>query len=338
MATSATDSLVINDTTYAGTFAPYFILPALYSMDTVNKGMIYVQDGIKKQHTIGRIDFNSPWQPRVADPVQAGGDITIDGRVLAPADKMLFQPFNPRDIETHWEAEKLSPTLLDRKLPVTVENYVLSLITGRAFEQNENEIWMGSKNYANNANVSVTDPRFQIQFMDGLINKAVNDSSIYSVPSPVTLTSSNIGDKLFILYQTVAQNNKALLTNAATKKRLRFSVSINTRLIYEEYLTTQPYKNNDTTEEGIMRYKGYEVVSLAGFPDNTILLTESLASTDSNIWYGINSTSDDNVKLAPINAASERYFVKMLWKCDVNYGFSNKMFLYTTLTTASFIA
>lgn len=338
MATSATDSLVIQDTTYAGTFAPYFILPATFEMDTVNKGAIFVKDGIKKQHTIGRIDFSRPWQQRVADPVAAGGDITIDGRVLNPQDQMLFQPFNPRDLETHWEAEKLSPSLLARELPVTVENYVTALIIRRAFEQLENQIWMGSVNYANNTAVNDADPRFQLQFMDGLLNKAVNDSGIYTIPSPVTLTSSNIGAKLFLLYQSVATNNKALLTNANSKKRMRFLVSINTRLIYEEYLTTQPYKNNDTTEEGIMRYKGYDVVSLAGFPDDTILFTEALPSTDSNLWYGINSISDENIQLARLTNASERFFVKMLWKNDVNYGFSNKMFLYTTLTTASFIA
>jgi len=335
---STTDSLVINDTTYAGTFAPYFILPATFEMDSVNKGVMFVQDKIKKKHTIGRIDFNSPWQPRVADPVAGGGDITIDGRVLDPQDQMLFQPFNPRDLESHWEAEKLSPTLLTRELPNTIENYVTALIVRRALEQVENEIWMGSTQYQNNPNVPVSDPRYQLQFFDGMMKKIVNDAAVFQVPSPVTLTSANIGAAMLALYQAVASNNKALIANVSRYTRMKFLMSINTQLLYEDFLTTQPFKNNDTTERGINKYKGYEVVALAGMPDNTIIFTEAIAATDGNLWFGLNSVSDETFQLARLVPSSERFFVKMLMKMDVNYGFSNKIFCYTTLTANSFIA
>jgi len=60
------DTLVINDTSYAGTVAPYFILPALFNFDTVVKKAVYLKDGIKKQHTIPTMDFSGPLQPRVA--------------------------------------------------------------------------------------------------------------------------------------------------------------------------------------------------------------------------------------------------------------------------------
>lgn len=333
-----TDSLVINDTTYAGTFAPYFILPATFAMDTVNKGAVFVQDGIKKKHTIGRIDFTRPWQPRVATPVAGGGDITVDGRVLEPKDQMLFQPFNPRDLEAHWEAEKLSPTLLTRELPNTIENYITALIVKRALEQVENELWMGSTDYANNPNVPETDPRYQLQFFDGFLKKMIADADVYQVPSPVALTAANIGAAMLALYQAVAANNKALIANATRYERMKFFMSINTQLIYEDFLTTQPYKNNDTTEKGINKYKGYEVVALAGMPDDTILFTEGLAATDGNLWVGMNSVLDENFQLARLLPSSELFFVKMLMKMDVQYGFANKVFLYTTLVSADFTA
>lgn len=335
---SGTDSLVISDTTYAGTFAPYFILPATFAMDSVNKGALFVQDGIKKQHTIGRIDFTNPWQPRVATPTTAIGDITVDGRLLQPQDQMLFQPFNPRDLESHWEAEKLSPTLLARELPQTIENYITALIVKRALEQVENEIWMGSTNYQNNEFVPTTDARYQLQFFDGFMKKFIADSAVYQTSSPVTLTSSNIGDALLDLYTAAAANNKGLIANAARYERMKFCVSINTSLIYEDFLTTQPYKNNDTTERGINKYKGYEVLALAGMPDNTIVFTEALAATDGNLWFGMNSILDENFQLARLTPASELFFVKMLMKLDVQYGFANKVFMYTTLVAGDFIA
>lgn len=335
---AGSDSLVINDTTYAGTFAPYFILPALFGMDTVNKGCVFVQDGIKKKTTIGTLDFSAPWQPRVPNPVQSGGNIVVDKRTLDPQDLMLYQEFNPRDLESHWLAEQLSPTLLARELPDTFANYVTALIIGRAFEQNENQLWMGSVNYQDNVFVPKTDTRYQLQFFDGFLVQMINDTNVYSAPGTVALTSVNIGTALQTLYQAVATNNKALLANANKYSRMKFGVSINTDLIYEEYLTTQPYKNNNTTDAGIRKFKGYEIVPLAGLPDDTIIFTEMLASTDGNLKLGMNSLSDENFLLNRVNAANELFFIKMLAKMAVNYGLANKVFLYTTLTANSFIA
>ena len=336
----AYDSLVVSDTTYAGTFAPYYILPAIWGMDTVRKGAIFVQDGIKKSHTIGKIDFTAPWQPRIATPVQSGGNITVTGNVLTPADMMLYQEINPRDLEVHWEAEKLSPSLLTREIPPTFENYITALIVGRALEQSEVQIWMGSTQYVGSNPASAN---YQLQFFDGILCKIIGnggsqagDATVYQTASPVTLTTATIGAAMLDLYQAVATHNKALLTNPMKYERLKFLVSVNTDLIYEDFLTTQTFKNNDTTEKGIRKYKGFEIVPLAGLPDNTIMFTEALSATDGNLWLGLNSILDENFQLARKLPASELFFVKMLMKMDVNYGFSNKIFLYTTLTSANF--
>lgn len=329
------DALVINDTTYAGTFAPYFILPALFGMDTYNKGAVYFKDGIKKKHTIGKIDFSQPLQTRIATPVASGGDITIDGNVLNPQDIMVYQEFNPRDLESHWTSEDLAATLLTRQLPPTVENYVTLLIVGRAFEQFENLVWMGSTTYTAAAGSTGNG---QLVFFDGFMKKFVADAGVYKTSSPVALTATNIGNALLDLYQGCAINNKALLASSARYTRMKFLVSINTSLIYEDFLTTQPFKNNNTTEKGIMQYKGYEIVPLAGMPDDTIIFTEAVAQTDGNLWLGMNSILDENFQLARLYANSELFFFKMLMKMDVNYGFANKVFMYTTAVAGTFTA
>lgn len=336
------DTLVINDTSYAGTAAPYFVLPALFNFDTVAKKAVYLKDGIKKQHTIPTMDFSGPLQPRVATPTQSGGNLTIDARTLVPKDIMSYQEMNPRNFEVHWDSENLSQTLLTRQLPATAENYIMMLLLGRSFEQFEVMLWQGSTQYANNSNVPQFDssgnsnPYYQIQFVDGFIKRMISDSSIYQAASPVTLTSSNIGTALNALYSLVAINNKALL-GANKYSRMKFGVSYLTAQLYEEYLTTQPYKNNDTTEAGINRFKGFEIVPMAGMPDNTIIFTELLSSPDGNLWVGMNSVSDENFMLARLFPNSELFFFKMLLKMDINYGRSEKVFLYTTLTSSSFV-
>ena len=215
-------SLIINDTTYAGTFASYFWLLATFGMDTSQKGGVYVKDGIKKTHTIGRIDITNPLQPRVATPVNSAtnGNFTIDGRSLTPQDHMFYTEFNPRDFETHWLAEQLSPTLLARELPVTAENYMMQMALNRVLEIIELEIWMGSTTY----NATPGDSgRGQLMFMDGFLKKMVNDSAVVQISNPVALTTSNILTVLDNLIYSAATNKKALLSRPSRYERMKLS-------------------------------------------------------------------------------------------------------------------
>jgi hypothetical protein len=331
-------SLIINDTTYAGTFASYFWLPATFGLDTIQKGTVYVKDGIKKKHTIGRIDLSNPLQPRQATPTSnaTNGKFTIDGRSLAPLDHMFYTEFNPRDFEEHWLAEQLSPTLLARDLPLTAENYMMQIALNRTFEQIETELWMGSTTYDATPGDS---GKGQLMFMDGFLKKMVADSDVRTIANPVALTASNILDKLDALISSVATNKKALLSRATRYQRMKFIVSIETEQLYQTALTTGiTFKGLNTMDAGIKPWKGYEVVPIAGFPDDTILFCEAIPDTSSNLYVGMNSTEDNNLQLMRLQNNSELFFLKGLMKFDVQYGFSDQVFLYTTLNTAYFNA
>lgn len=333
-------ALVINDTAYAGTFASYFWLPATFGMDTVQKGVVYVQDGIKKAHTIGRIDFSNPLQKRAATPTSSG-TFTIDGRVLTPQDMMLYTEFNPRDFEQHWLAEQLSPTLLARELPVTAENYMMQMALNRTFEQVENGIWMGSTAYTAPPGSAGNG---QLVFFDGFLKKMVSDAAVLKVASPNPLTAGvtggglyNIVDAMNALITLAAVNKKALLSNGNRYNRLKFLMSINSEQIYQTFLTTTlTFKGINTTDRGINKFKGYDIVPIAGFPDDTILFAEATDTTDSNLYVGMNSMEDNNLQLQKLQANSEIFFMKGLMKYDVQYGFSEQAFLFTTLTASSF--
>jgi hypothetical protein len=334
-------SLVINDTAYAGTFASYFWLPATFGMDTIEKGVVHVEDGIKKQHTIGRIDFATPLQPRQADPT-VNSAYTIDGRVIVPQDVMVYSKFNPRDFESHWLAEELSPTLLARELPVTAENYMIQMALNRAFEQLETGIWMGSKTYTATAG---TTGNGQLVYFDGFIKKMVNDVKVLKVASPLPLSAEasngsiyNIADAFNALLSQCATSKKALLSRSSRYKNMKFLISVSTEQVYHTFLTTsQTFKGVNTTERGINTFKGYTVEVCAGMPDNTIVFTSATDGIDSNLYVGMNSSDDDStIEMAKYRPDSENYFIKGLMKFDTQYGFGEEAFLYTTLTAGSF--
>jgi len=325
-------ALVINDTTYSGTYASYFWLPATFGMDTVQKGSVYVKDGIKKKHTIDRMDFSTPLQERAATPTSSGS-FTIDGRVLTPADIMLYTEFNPRNYEESFVAEQLSKTLLAREVPVTVESYMMQIALNRAFEQIEQNIWMGSTTYT--ATIG-TSGNGQLKFFDGFLKKMVNDSAVLKVASPVALTAGNILSKMDALITLAATNKKALLSRPTRFDRLKFFVSVNTEQLYQTASLNLTFKGQAFNSGQALPYKGYQIVTLAGLPDDTILFCEGLADTSSNLYLGMNSTEDNQLQLQRLQNNSELFFLKGLMKYDVQYGFSEEVFLYTTLVDSDF--
>ncbi len=333
--------LVIEDTAYAGTFASYFWLPATFGMDTVQKGAVYVQDGIKKKHTIGRVDFSNPLQKRKATPT-SGGQFKVTGRTLTPEDVMVYTEFNPRDYEQHWLAEKLSPTLLARELPTTAENYMMQIGLDRAFEQVETGLWMGSTDYTAEPG---TEGNGQICFFDGFLKKMLDDADVKQVASPLPLTSAatgggytNVLSAMNSLINLCAINKKAMMSRATRFKRLKFFVSVTTEQLYQDALVNLTFKGQETSSGETKPWKGFQVVALAGFPDDTILFCEGLDDTSSNLYVGMNSTADNDLMLAKLQANSELFFLKGLMKFDTQYGFSEQVFLYTTLTAGTFTA
>lgn len=326
------EALVIADNTYAGEVSSYMITRQVVEADTIKKGCIYVEDGIKKQRTIPRVEVTNLFQKRNATPTSSG-NITVDARTLVPQDLMLYLEFDPRDFEQHWYAVQMNPKLLDAELPPTAENFVMMQAMKRVNEFFENHIWRGRMAYdpegqaldPTTKGAAATDSAYQ--YWDGLIVKALNDANTLSVPSPAVLTTSNIRTKFQAGYQLVPQ---AWLYKYGPAG-LRLFVSYPDQQTYELALQQDTYKNQDTTEKGINRYNGYDIVPLAGLPAGTFFWGHGSPDISSNLWMGINSTEDLNLQLARVMPASENFFLKGLMKADTNFGFTDQIVMHSLI-------
>lgn len=328
------EALSIQDTTYSGTHTSQFITLSTLQLDTVDKNCIYVEDGIKKQKTIMRLDVSNIIQRRQPTPTSQG-TVTVDGKVILPRDMMIYFEFNPRDYEVHWLAEELSAQLIDRQLPATAASYMVMQTLKVANSNYEQMIWRSR--IAFDPQGTATDPTSKGQaagdsaffYFDGLITKMLSDSTVIQVANPVTLTVSNIKTAFDNSYYAVP---KTLLFQYGAKG-LKFHVSYYTKQLWEEYQIEQPFKGKNTTDSGDDRYKGYDVVALAGMPDNTIVVTVSRPGMDSRLWLGLNSTDDESrFKVSPLQANSEMWFVKGLMKMDTQTGWGQEIVIYTTIT------
>ncbi len=335
------EALIINDTTWSGFAATELRTRAVVDVDTVNKGVCTVKSDIRKQYTLPRVEITNFMQHRQPTPVSKGS-ITVDGVLIQPLDMMLYSEINPRDFEAHFFAEYLQARLLDRQLPANAMEGIMRIVMLRLNEFFENLYWRSRLTY------DPTNPGFVLpaskgdtgsdalgtdgvpiyQYIDGFLKKLLQDSNTIIGPS-ATLTATNI-------YSTFTSNYE-LVPHALLQKYgplgLKLICGYDTQRIYEDALTTAQFKNNDYTEKGVNRYKGYDIVPCAGVPPNTFLF--SIANPETlynNLYIGINSAEDNTLKFGQVYNMSELYAIKGLFKIDAQVQFTDQTVLSTTIT------
>lgn len=332
------EALNITDQNFAGTFANTMIVRATLDMDTVEKGCIYVIDGIKKSYSIPRLDVSNFVQARAATP-QSQGAILVDRTVLTPQDYMVYLEFNPRDYEQHWFSYQLNKNLLDETLPQTAESFTVYQLLRRLGEWNERALWQSrltynplNPGYVTAVSKGAPASAQQYQYFDGLAVKFLNDATVLKVAGavPVAGITFSSTSTLYTPFESLLALIPEPLLFKYGKAGTKFHVGSAVKLNYESFLTGTGFKNNDTTEKSIDRYKGYEVEVLQGMPADFIVFCVSRPDIDSNIFLGLNSTDDENnVQLQRLQANSELFFIKLLLKADPNSGYGDQMAIYS---------
>lgn len=314
--TLAYDGFVMSDTTYAGEAASSFIVKAITSNETVQGGHVYVKDGIKYKMTIPRFDVNYEdiIQDRQATPVSKG-DMTVDGKVLTPADYMIYIEFNPRDYEAHWFASQLNPTLIDRTLPVSVESTVVQEVLKRHDRYVNKIIWGGD-----------TTTTGVYKYFDGFVKKATDATDTLDLAAASILTT------------TLAANILAEIARiyALIPAQLQYDPNMKLFLSYELYsayeaamiAATNKGIYYDSGMGGNMTYRGLKVVKIADFPQYKMMFARGTSDMTSNLWMGTNSTEDATIQVSKVQANSELYFIKMLCKLDVQFGWNSEVVNY----------
>ena len=332
----------INDVSYSGTYSDYLLMPAIAGADSVNKGAVAVIDNIKKQHTIARLQYDTPLVQNMANPVpQNPNGFQLDGRLIVPQDVDIYEEFNPRDLEQNQYAQLLQNMILDRPVPNELQAKMVKILMEQAMNYYDKGIWMGCYNYFSSQPAGTY--KSQLQFFNGLIYQMLNDPGVQLSnygSGPVTLTSSNILAVLDSLIQQVSTSTaRALVGSIEHRKYMKFGMSYKTYQIFSQALRTGLTFKGTAIDLGAKpSYGGYDIIEINGMPDDTIVFCkmDSTPGIGANLYAGMNSWADWTVKSGPVSNTGERFFILAKFKWGVQYGWSNETFLYTTLTKASF--
>jgi hypothetical protein len=324
-----TNQINIQATNYNGEILNLFIRRAIAKNTAVRKGLIAIQAGIKSKLEVPTLKVSGMVQPRVYEPDadKHSGKVTINKRELKPQDMMFLLVFLPAIFEAYWLNVQLSPALLDEELPLTAENAIIQEIMeqgGKELDQHLFTAVYQPTKIQDAIDDGFADGDDRKIFFNGIIPKLLNDSNVIDISSPDVLTKANIFDKFELVKLAIPPDLKE-------GSDVVYLVSPTTLELYELAQQGQGYKGANVTDAGKRTYGGKRVEALIGVPDNTIIAGVFKGDMYSNFWIGLNEPDEqDNIKMDKVTNMGEYWFLKSLFKMDVNYGFGEEVVLYTT--------
>ena len=306
-------SLVLSTTNYTQFEKDFFITEAVIGLDTINKGLMYVATGVKNdQYSFPQLSATPKLQTFASTPTTSG-TTTLSNRNITLGKFQAYEEFEPSIFENHWHVTQLADRLLARTLPVTFQNYLTTYYTQKTFKPIEEMIHVGSTTYTTSAGSGQAHENHK--YFDGIIKTALNATTpALQVASPSAITSANVISKMESAKNLLATTSGglALLSSADRYTKLKYVMSVLDAQKYEDALTTTTYKNNDTTERGLNRYKGYEVVVVAGLPENTFYFAWCDTSIESNLQLAVTDMDNLTFEINRLQNNSTLYFYKAI--------------------------
>lgn len=214
-----------------------------------------------------------------------------------------FETFDPKDYHTHWKEYQPQGEFQWEGLPTEVQSTLEELFLGSAAEAVEDELTNGDGTLITGLIPQLLSSAYTVLNGDGVYNgeatpdQVVNNTSIAfrahgagtGEELGAALTTTNIFEKLELL---VKKQTKAMRKRGNRK----FMVSHGTAdIIREAQRLELNFKGVDVTEEGIMRYAGYDIIENPSFPDDTILFCSMSGDMKTDaIQLGTSMSSDFN--------------------------------------------
>jgi hypothetical protein len=311
----------------------FFITEAVIGMDTLAAGLLYVASGVKNdQYTFPVLSANPKLNSRATIPTD-NSSTTLSNKNVVLGSFEAYEQFDPTVFENHWHQDQLTDNLLQRQLPATFVNYLTTFYTQKTFVPVEQMIHMGSVNYTASA-ATPADANYSLKYFNGIIRQALLGGAL-QVASPSVITSANIIAKMEAAKALVP---RAILSSAKRYNRLKYIMSVEDAQKYEDAITNSSFKNNDTTERGINKYKGYEIVVCAGIPENTFYLCEATSDVTSNLHLALTEMENLSFEINRLQNNSPLYFYKAIMKMGVGIAKFNEFVIHTTKVAADFTA
>ncbi len=264
---------------YAGTAAVPFVAPAILSADTIANGYCSVLENVRYKTNLRKVSGGTV-EPRSCD-FAANGSLDISDVQLTLTELQVNEEICNHELAQTWAAEQMRGNFAP--VPGDYEQFLAQYVASRVAENIEKNIWQGKYDHTDGSTSGTGVPVLFDSIMSAYVAGAGTHETLlagaFTAATPASGTDTGINTQLQAL---VADLPDALIGDPATV----IYMSRKTFQLYFQFLASND--NNPVLATQMARfYLGYEIITPAGFPDDTLL-----ASRKDNLYFGTNVLTD----------------------------------------------
>jgi hypothetical protein len=304
----------------------------------VEKNLAYMNEGDKDGYNAYKHDIKNVLRARSADPASSVSNTSQKQafkRNLVVVES--YETFDPADYHQHWREYQPEGAFQWEGLPAEVQATLEELFLGTSAEATEDELTNGDGTLITGLIAQLeSNALTELQGAAATPTQVVNNTAIAyrrhggSTTAAVALTTDNIFETL---EELIKGQTKAMRKRAGRK----FMVSHGTAdLIKEAQRLKLNFKGVDVTEEGNLRYAGYDIIENPSFPDNTILLASMTGDMKTDaIQLGTSMSSDfNNLEVQRTSNFGRTWGMLLTFAIDIFVVRPEEVCFYTTTVIA----
>jgi hypothetical protein len=257
--------------TYVGQHALPFVAPAILSADTLANGYVSVLDNVRFKANLTKVSG-----PTIGDRTcefTAADGLSLSNIVLETTPLQVNEQICNDELAQSWAAEQMRGNYAGT--PADYANYLGQITAAKVAEDVERNIWQGDFNSTTGASGGATYANF-----GGLCRRLVDG---YNAGTMQQLTGATDASNILTrLSDLIAEVPSAI---AGDPEASIFMSRKSANLYYQALAATYnlPFLNDGV----VAKYAGYSIVTPAGFPDDTFLV-----SRKDNLFFGTNLLTD----------------------------------------------
>lgn len=264
--------MTFTPSTYAGQAAVPFVAPAILSADTIANGYCSVLENVRYKTVLRKVSegtisarsctFDSPATP-----------LNIADVTLTLTELQVNEEICNHELAQTWAAEQMRGNFA--AVPGDYEAFLAQYLASRVAESIENNIWQGKYDHTDGSTSGSGVPVLFDSIMSAYVAGAGSNETLVSG----AFTNATIDNRLESL---VGDLPSALVGDPLTK----IYMSRKSFQLYFQFLASS--SNNPVLATEVAKfYLGYEIITPAGFPDDTLV-----ASRVDNMYFGTNVLTD----------------------------------------------
>lgn len=257
---------------YEGTAAVPFVAPAILSADTIANGYCSVLDNVRFKTNLRKVSGGTV-EARTCD-FAGNGSLAISDVQLELTELQVNEEICNHELATSWASAQMRGAFA--AVPGDYEQFLAQYVASRVAEDIEKNIWRGQYNHTDGSTSGGGAGTLFGSIMSAYVAGAGTHED---TTSTAAFTATDIDAKLARLVELLPN---ALVGEDSTK----IYMSRKTFQLYFQFLAAGQNNPVLATQQAKF-YLGYEIITPAGFPNDTLL-----ASRVDNLYFGTNVLTD----------------------------------------------